>query len=480
MPDASTQPPPPAGQPDAPSPDPSSVSRFERSQTFLARSPLPQVLILRRLTVILLGVVFLILVPLLNMAGVIPDFRINVLGRYLSFAIVALGIDLIWGYTGILSLCQATFFCVGAYIMSMHLSLPQGGGDVRPEYNNIPQFMFFNNVHALPGFWKPFESMAFTLLAGITLSALLAACFGFFIFRSRVRGVYFAIVTQAVAWGAWLLISRNELLLGGTNGLTNFYKPLTESHRWILTLYLATLAVLAAGLVGSGAIVRSRLGRVLVAVRDKESRLYFAGYRPYTFKVFAFACAAVLAALGGMLYAPQIGIVTPQNMNTQASIDMVIWVALGGRGKLWGAIFGTLLVNYCQNAITSDLPQLWPFVEGAMFLGVVLLVPDGIVGIWNGIERRINSKGSFLDGVPSLAAIGALALFVLGQSLSLMPHWAESTFYTSERVGNLKWKYILLVAAMVACSIWQRVIDRPPRLAGAKSAAAEPASTGAH
>src|SRR5678815_917810 len=197
-----------------------------------------------------------------------------------------------------------------------------------------------------------FHSFAFATVAGVFVPAGVASVFGFFIFRSRVRGVYFSIITQAVAWGAWLLISRHEMLLGGTNGLTNFSKALTQEKRYVLGLYLLTVAVLAGSYVLCFLVVRSRLGRVLVAVRDKETRLYFAGYKPYVFKVFAFTLAAILAAVGGMLYSPQVTIISPHNMRVEESILMVIWVALGGRGRLWGAILGSLLVNYTYAALT--------------------------------------------------------------------------------------------------------------------------------
>lgn len=397
-----------------------SMQAYEASKTFLAKLPDPGVYKLRRVTLISILLLFFVLIPLLNVTGIVPDYRVNKLGKYLCFAIVALGIDLIWGYTGLLSLCQAIFFCVGGYAMGMHLSLPEGGG-----YYKVPQFMefaYYGHHGELPPFWKPFASFSLAVLAGLFLSAVIASVFGFFIFRSRVRGVYFSIVTQAVAWGAWLLISRNEMLLGGTNGLTNFYRPLNQARSWILFLYFATLVVLALAYLLCRALVKSRLGRVLVAVRDKETRLYFAGYRPYAFKVFAFAVAAMLGALGGMLYSPQVGIITPQNMNVEMSITMVIWVALGGRGKLWGAIFGALLVNYTYSALTSDMASVWPYIQGGMFIIVVLLFPDGIVGFWDRLEREIKSGADPLR--LSLTAIPLVipTAFMLGEALGVNSH----------------------------------------------------------
>ncbi|HVT87656.1 MAG TPA: urea ABC transporter permease subunit UrtC [Tepidisphaeraceae bacterium] len=416
----------------------------------------PNILWTRRGVCALMLLLFFVFVPVLNSAGIVPDYKISVLGKYLCLAIVAIGIDLIWGYTGILSLCQAFFFCLGGYAMAMHLSLPQGGGDVRPEYNNIPQFMFFNNLHELPGFWKPFGSFTFTLIAGLGLPTLAATIFGFFILRSRVRGVYFSIITQAVAWGAWLLISRNEMLLGGTNGLTNFNKSFTQDHHWVLGLYLLTITMLAAVYLLCKAIARSRLGRVLVAVRDKETRLYFAGYRPYAFKVFAFAVAAMLAGLGGMLYAPQVGIITPQNMNVQASIDMVILVAVGGRGRLWGAVLGALLVNYTYASLTSDMPAAWPFVQGAMFLAVVLLFPDGIVTLWDSVEKQIAGRTGALRISMTVLPLVVIVLFLAAESLGLMPDFLQRVVFESDRIGRVALKYFVLVALLIVPGIWQK------------------------
>ncbi len=440
----------------------SSLAAYRRSQTFLAQLPDPRVFRLRWITVASIIAFFFLGIPLLNAAGIVPDFKVNFLGKYLSVAIVALGIDLIWGYTGILSLCQALFFCLGAYAMGMHLSLPEGGG--AGGIYKIPQFMefaYYGHHGELPPFWVPFRSILFAIFAGITIPMTLAAIFGFFVFRSRVRGVYFSIVTQAVAWGTWLLISRNEMLLGGTNGLTNFYRPLTSSRKWILGLYLTTLVMLTFAYLICRAIARSKLGRVLVAIRDKETRLYFAGYRPYVFKVFAFAVAAGLAGVGGMLYAPQTGIVTPQNMNVEASIVMVIWVALGGRGKLWGAIFGTLLVNYTYTALNSDLPNVWPFIQGAMFLGVVLAFPDGMVGVWDQMEKSLK-RGDRRSFVVMACALGAVALFVMAEALGIEPAFLQNPISSSGKLALLPpLKYIVLAAILIGVILDFKLKRRP-------------------
>ena len=330
----------------------------------------------------------IILIPSLAITGVVEPQAINRLGRYLCFAICAIGIDLLWGYTGVLGLCQAFFFCLGGYAMGMFLSLPGGGGDVRPEYNNIPQFFFFNNVEELPLFWAPFNYLPVALVMGILIPSAIAMIIGYFVFSSRVKGVYFSIITQAIALGAYLMFCRNELLLGGTNGLTNFYKPLNQSETWIIGLYLLTSLVLIGAFWCVSFVTRSRLGRLLLSIRDKEMLLNFIGYKPHMIKVFAFSASAGLAGLAGMLYVPQNGIITPNVMRVEDSIFMVIWVALGGRGHIWGAIFGALVTNLAFSSLTSDLPRVWPFIQGGMFLLVVLAFPDGLSGLWKNVEKE--------------------------------------------------------------------------------------------
>jgi urea transport system permease protein len=444
---------------------------FRASQTYLARTPPLQVIAMRIAGVVTVFVLFFVVIPALTSAGVVPYYKLNFLGKYLCFAIVALGIDLIWGYTGLLSLCQALFFCLGGYAMAMHLSLKEGGGDVRPEYHNIPQFMFFNNLTTLPAFWKPFESFTFALLAGIALPGIVAGIFGFFIFRSRVRGVYLSIVTQAVAWGAWLLISRNEMLLGGTNGLTNFDKTLNEKPSWIIGLYLLTLVVLLGSYLVCRAITRSRLGKVLVAVRDRETRLYFAGYQPYAFKVFAFAVGAMLAGVGGMLYSPQVGIITPQNMNVETSILMVIWVALGGRGKLWGAIFGAIVTNVTLSSLSSDLPSLWLYVQGGMFVLVVLLFPEGFAGIWASAEKQIAEGAGWGRAILTLVPLLAVAFFVLMEALGLTPDaFRKVAFHTSS--VDVQLKYVLLIIILGLAGGAQVLLNQKPQRKGFAGSAA--------
>ena len=424
------------------------------SQTFLLRRPDPRVFVLRAVTISAILLFFFVAVPLLTARGQIQDYKVNVLGKYLCFAIVALGIDLVWGYTGLLSLCQALFFAVGAYAMGMHLSLKEGGGDVRSEYNNIPQFMFFNNLHELPLFWRPFSSLIFSVVGGLAISGAIAALLGFFVLRNRVRGVYFSIVTQAFAAAAWLLISRNEMLLGGTNGLTNFYKPMMQERRWIIGLYLVTLFALLGSYLLCWLIVRSRLGRVLVAIRDKETRLYFAGYKPHAFKVFALTIGAMLAAVGGMLYSPQVGIITPQDMNVEASIIMVIMLAIGGRGHLWGAIFGAVLLSQVQSSLTSDLPSLALCVRGLIAIGVVLMFPDGFVGVWQAVERELTATGSWVRAAVVSLPLLAVTAFLLGESLGCMPEALNRTFSALHVNLGRDLAIALLLAALGLYMIW--------------------------
>lgn len=343
---------------------------------------------LRRRAIVSAIVLLLLVAPALTIAGIVEPFALNRLGRYLCFAIAALGIDLIWGYAGVLTLCHALFFCLGAYAVGMYLSLPAGGGDVRPEYNNIPQFFFFNNVDSLPGWWQPFESLPFAAIAALLIPALLAGAIAFCIFRNGVQGVYFSIITQALAWGAFLAFSRNELLLGGTNGLTNFSRALNSEINWIVGLYLSAAVLLIGALAGCLRLGRSRAGRILIAIRDNETRLRFMGYRPHVYKALAFALAAMLAAAGGMLYVPQNGIVTPNIMRVEDSIWMVIWVAVGGRGRFWGAVAGAILANFVYSTLTSDMPRAWPFIQAALFL-TVLVFPEGLSQLWLTLEAEV-------------------------------------------------------------------------------------------
>jgi len=339
-----------------------------------------------RWTFLAAAVLLVVVLPALNALPPgsslrVPDFTLNLFGKFLTYAILALGIDLIWGYTGVLSLGHGVFFGLGAYAMGMHLMLEIGAKGV---YQNVlPDFMVWNRVTELPLFWKPFYSAAFTLVAVVVVPCVVAAVFGFLTFRSRIRGVYFSIITQALALCAWLTFNRNAMNLGGTNGLSGFKTmfgfPLNEAGTQ-RGLYVVTALCLCGAYLLCRAIVRSPAGRVLIAIRDSETRVLFCGYSPAAFKLFVFTVSAALAGVAGALYVGQVGIITPARIGVLPSIEMLIWVAVGGRGTLIGPIVGAFGVNWLQSLLTTHYPDLWILVLGGMFVAVVLFVPDGIVG----------------------------------------------------------------------------------------------------
>lgn len=345
------------------------------------------------LTFWLVGLFLLIILPALNVLPGensflhVSDFTLNRFGKFLAFAILALGLDLIWGYTGILSLGHGVFFGLGAYCIGMHLMLTIGTESVYGS--ELPDFMVWNQVKELPLFWKPFYSFPAAVLGAILVPILCALMFGFLAFRSRIKGVYFAIITQAVALSAWLVFNRNETNLGGTNGLTDFKQILgfrlsePSTQRF---LYVLTVLALGGAYFLCRWIIQSRTGKVLVAIRDSEQRVLFSGYSPATYKLFVFVVSAGLAGLAGMLYVPQVGIITPAQIGVLPSLEMVIWVAVGGRGTLVGAIIGAVGVNFARSVLTNYFPELWPFFLGGLFIAVVLVFPDGLVGL----VRRLN------------------------------------------------------------------------------------------
>ncbi|HSB41469.1 MAG TPA: urea ABC transporter permease subunit UrtC [Methylomirabilota bacterium] len=336
---------------------------------------------------LLAGALLLVVVlPVLNAlpAGAplrVSDFTLNLFGKFLAYAILALGIDLIWGYTGVLSLGHGVFFGLGAYAMGMHLMLEIG---TRSVYGNVlPDFMVWNRVTELPLFWKPFYSIPFTLLAVVVVPATFAFLFGYLTFRSRIRGVYFSIITQALALSVWLLFNRNAMNLGGTNGLSGFKSIFGFTLNSAATqrgLYVATALALCGAYLLCRWITRSPAGRVLIAIRDSETRVLFSGYSPAAFKLFVFVVSAALAGVAGALYVPQVGIITPAKIGVLPSIEMIIWVAVGGRGTLLGPVVGALGVNWLQSVLTTHYPDLWLLVLGGLFVAVVLFVPDGVVG----------------------------------------------------------------------------------------------------
>jgi urea transport system permease protein len=355
------------------------------------------------------GGILLLVMPALNVFPSedswfhLSDFSLNRFGKFLAFAILALGLDLIWGYTGILSLGQGVFFGLGAYCMGMHLMLTIGKESVYGS--DLPDFMVWNQVKELPLFWKPFFSFPVAVVGAILVPMLFALVFGFFAFRSRIKGVYFAIITQALALAAWLVFNRNDTNLGGTNGLTDFkqvigYRLADPGTQRVL--YILTVLCLGGAYLLCRWIIRSRAGRVLIAVRDSEKRVVFSGYTPANYKLFVFVVAAGLAGLAGLLYAPQVGIITPAQIGVLPSLEMVIWVAVGGRGSLAGAVLGAVSVNYGRSVLTNYFPELWPFILGGLFVLVVLLFPDGLVGIIRK-GKSLLSQRKAAEGKPTVS-----------------------------------------------------------------------------
>ena len=353
---------------------------------------------LERKNILLMAVAVLLLgiLPALNMLSMdsplhLPDFYLNLFGKYLSLAVFALGLGLLWGFTGILSLGQAVFFGLGAYCMGMHLTL-QIGAEQSKYGEAVPDFMVWNQVTELPLFWKPFSSFGLTLMAVALVPVLFAIIFGFLTFRSRIRGVYVAILTQALAYAAWLLFNRNEMYLGGTNGLTDFKTILGFPLQDISTqrgLYLITAICLIGSYLLCQWITTSKLGKVLRAIRDNENRLQFSGYSTTGFKVFAFALAAFLSGLAGALYVTQVGIITPNQIGVLPSLEVVVWVAVGGRDHLIGGPLGAIVINALRTVLTTYYPELWPFILGGLFMAVVLLFPSGLAGLPSEFRRRL-------------------------------------------------------------------------------------------
>lgn len=329
-----------------------------------------------------MALLLLIVLPVLNAMGIVSDYYLNLFGKYLALAILALGMDLIWGYTGILSLGQAIFFGLGAYAMGMHLMLESSGQGVYGE--RLPDFMVWNRVTELPLYWKPFQAFPVALIAALAVPALAALLVGLLTFRRRVGGTYFAILTQAMAFATWLMFNRNELNLGGTNGLTDFKTLLGFSLHdpgTLRSLYLITALCVIGSFLVCRWLVGSKMGLVLTAIRDQEQRLRFLGYPVAHYKMFSFAVAAALAGLAGALYVPQVGIITPSQLGVLPSLEVVVWVAAGGRGTLIGALIGAVGINAARSQLTAQFPEWWPIILGSLFVAVVLFFPDGVIGI---------------------------------------------------------------------------------------------------
>jgi urea transport system permease protein len=340
------------------------------------------------IAIFLCAVVALVLIPCLNAflpessALHISNFSINLWGRYFCYAIVAISVDLLWGYTGLLSLGQCLYFSLGGYMMGMYLM--RMIGSLGQYHMPIPDFLVFLGWTRLPVFWKPFASFPFALFMVVLLPGLLAFVFGFLAFRSRIRGVYFSILTQALTYAACLLFFRNNILMGGNNGFTDFKFMLGYDLRAASTqraLYIFSGIFLLIVYLACKWLTSTKLGKVQRAIRDSENRVLFSGYAAGNFKLFIFVLAAVIAGLAGALYVPQVGIINPGEMSTQNSLEAVVWVAVGGRGTLIGPIVGAIFVNAFKSWATEAYPDYWPIMLGGMFLLVVLFLPTGLVGL---------------------------------------------------------------------------------------------------
>lgn len=340
---------------------------------------------------LLLGglVLLVIVVPVLNL-GVpdesplhISDYAVNLLGRYLCFALLALALDLVWGYAGILSLGHGAFFALGGYAMGMYLMRQIGD---RGVYGDpvLPDFMVFLGWDTLPWYWYGFDHFWFAAVMVLLVPGFLGFVFGWLAFRSRVTGVYLSIISQAMTYALMLAFFRNEMGFGGNNGLTDFKDILgfsISSSKTRLALFVASATALALGYVLCRMIIRSRAGRVVRAVRDAEPRVRSLGYRADHYKLWVWTLSAMLAGVAGALYVPQVGIINPSEFSPLNSIEVVVWVAVGGRGTLYGAAIGGVLVNYAQTLLTALIAELWLFVLGGLFVAVTLFFPRGVVGL---------------------------------------------------------------------------------------------------
>lgn len=341
----------------------------------------------------------LTLLPILNAWGPesgflsVSSFQVSLWGKYITYAVMAMSLNLLWGYTGLLCLCQSLFFALGGYMMGMHLMLMIG---TRGAYKNVlPDFMVFLGYTELPAHWVPFYSFWFAVLAVLIVPGLVAFVFGFLAFRSRIKGVYFSILTQALTYAACLLFFRNDFTFGGNNGFTDFKDVLGHDLNAAGTqraLYiLSALLLLLTYLITSG-LLKSKLGKVQQAIRDSENRVRFSGYSTTSFKLVIFTLSAMIAGAAGALYVPQVGIINPSEMAPAKSLDVVVWVAVGGRGTKWGPVLGAILVNLLKSFATRAYPDSWLIILGMLFVLVVLFMPDGIAGLYAQLKARFGKS----------------------------------------------------------------------------------------
>jgi urea transport system permease protein len=347
--------------------------------------------------------VILVVLPALNAfvpensAFHVSDFTINLYGKYLCYAVLAISVDLLWGYTGLLSLGQCLFFALGGYAFGMHLMLMIG--KLGQYHSDLPDFMVFLGYAKLPLHWEPFRNFWFAVAGVVLVPGLLAFVFGFLAFRSRIRGVYFSILTQALTYGACLMFFRNDFTFGGNNGLTDFKFLLGYDVRSAATqrgLFIATGVLLVLTYVFCRWLTLTRFGKIQRAVRDSENRVLFSGYAAANFKLFVFVVSAIIAGLAGALYVPQVGIINPSEMAPDKSLEAVVWVAVGGRGTLIGPIIGAIVVNALKSWATRAFPDMWLIILGAMFVVVVLFLPKGIVSLPAKILSLVKRSSGYL------------------------------------------------------------------------------------
>jgi len=341
------------------------------------------------------ALVLFVAFPVLNLAVPpgnvlhLSDYTVTLIGKIMCYAIVALAMDLIWGYTGILSLGHGVFFALGGYAMGMYLMRSIGHEGV--YQSDLPDFMVFLDWKAYPWYWSFTDHFWFAALLVVLVPGLLAFVFGYFAFRSRIKGVYFSIITQAMTYAFMLLFFRNDTGFGGNNGFTDFKRILgfsVTAPQTRMALFVLTGAALLGFLLLGRWIVTSKLGRVLTAIRDAETRVMFSGYNPLYFKLFIWTLSAVICGIAGALYVPQVGIINPSEMSPANSIEIAIWTAVGGRGTLFGPVLGAALVNLGKSWFTQALPEYWLFLLGLLFILVTLFLPRGVAGLLRAAQRR--------------------------------------------------------------------------------------------
>ena len=377
------------------------IKKLAPPSKFVLQVPAREAILSKRASLILFAISLAVLIWVPLAALVLPEsssfamsaYALTLVGKIMCFAIAALALDLVWGYCGILSLGHSLFFALGGYIMGMYLMREIGTDGVYKS--PLPDFMVFLDWKELPWFWHGSEHFWWVILMLVLVPGLVAWIFGYFAFRSRIKGVYFSIITQALTYASMLLFFRNETGFGGNNGFTDFKRILgfaVSSPYTRVTLFLMTYLVLVASFILCRTIVTSKMGRVITAIRDAESRLMFCGYNPLGYKLFIWTFSAFLCGIAGALFVPQVGIINPSEMSPTNSIEMVIWVAVGGRGTLLGPIIGAFAVSGAKSYFTANFAEYWLYFLGLMFVFATLFLPKGIIGLWDQLRDRLRDQ----------------------------------------------------------------------------------------